>query len=387
MARKKIAHVITRLIVGGAQENTLFTVEGLALNPDYEVTLIMGPESGPEGSLLEGEWRKSVRVEVLNHMCRNINPIRDMLTYWQLYRHFKKEKYDLVHTHSSKAGILARMAAKKAGIRLIVHTIHGLPFFPYQSWVANRFYIVLEKMAARATDKIISVADEMTNKAVAAGIAGHDKFMTIYSGMDLDSFIESPKLREATRAELGIRPDELVVGKIARLFKMKGHEYLFEAAPRIIKAVPKVRFLLVGDGILRDQFEKQLDNMGIQQCFIFAGLVPPTKIPAMISAMDVVVHVSLREGLPRVLPQALAAGKPAVSFNLDGAPEVIINGKTGYLVSPGDKEGLVETIVNLLKDEPKRTAMGQAGCKQVYPLFRKEYMVQKIDKLYQVLGL
>ena len=190
MAKKRIAHVITRLIVGGAQENTIFTVEGLAENPDYEVTLITGPALGPEGSLLEGGWRKSAQTVLINQMRRQINPVRDGVTYRQLCRLFRREKYDLVHTHSSKAGIIARLAAKKAGIRLILHTIHGLPFHEYQGQAANRLYIALEKKAAKVSDKIICVADVMTEKAVRAGVADSDKFTTIDSGMDLDSFLE-----------------------------------------------------------------------------------------------------------------------------------------------------------------------------------------------------
>jgi len=387
MTGKKIAHVITRLIVGGAQENTLFTVEGLAQNPDYEVTLISGPELGPEGSLFNGAWRKSVRVVMANHLRRNLNPARDYLAYRQLYRMFKRERYDLVHTHSSKAGVLARLAAKKAGIRLIVHTIHGLPFHEYQSRIAYRFYVAAEKRAARVTDRIISVADTMTDKAVKAGVAGPEKFVTIYSGMELDTFIESPKLRERTRAELGIKPDELVVGKIARLFNLKGHKYLFEAAPKIVAAVPKVKFLIVGDGILRAGFEQQLEQQGIRNRFIFTGLVPPARIPALIAASDVLVHVSLREGLARVLPQSLAGGKPAVSYNIDGASEVIKDGRTGRLIEPKEINGLGEAIVELLQDERKRSEMGRAGRELVDPIFRHDYMVERIDEVYRELGL
>jgi glycosyltransferase involved in cell wall biosynthesis len=387
MAKKKIAHVITRLIVGGAQENTLFTVEGLAKNPNYEVTLISGPEKGPEGSLFGGEWQKSVNLIMASHLIRNLNPLRDFLAYRQLYRMFKQGRYDLVHTHSSKAGILARLAAKKAGVPIIIHTIHGLPFHDYQTRAAFRIYVAAEKKAARVTDKIISVADIMSEKAIKAGVAGPEKFVTVYSGMDLDSFIQSPALRDKKRAELGIEPDQLVVGKIARLFNLKGHEYLFAAAPKIIESVPNVKFLLVGDGILRERFEKQLSEMGVLDHFIFTGLVPPDTIPSLIAASDLLVHTSLREGLARVLPQSLAGGKPAVSFDIDGAPEVIKDGQTGRLVKPKDIDGLTEAIIELLDDETKRAAMGQAGRKLVDPIFRHDYMVGKIDEVYREMGL
>ena len=387
MPKKKIAHVITRLIVGGAQENTLFTVEGLAKISDYEVTLISGPEEGPEGSLFGGEWQKSVNLIMAGHLVRNLNPVKDFLAYRQLCRIFKEGRYDLVHTHSSKAGILARLAARKAGVPLIVHTIHGLPFHDYQSRAAFKFYVAAEKKTARVTDKIISVCDIMSEKAIKAGVAGPEKFATVYSGMELDSFIQSPALRDKKRAELGIKPDQLVVGKIARLFNLKGHQYLFAAAPRIIESVPNVTFLIVGDGILRDGFEKQLTGLGIRDRFIFTGLVPPDTIPSMIAASDLLVHTSLREGLARVLPQSLAGGKPAVSFDIDGAPEVIKEGQTGRLVDAKDVEGLTGAIIELLNDGPKRTTMGQAGIKLVDPIFRHDYMVEKIDEIYREIGL
>jgi glycosyltransferase involved in cell wall biosynthesis len=380
----KVAHIITRLIVGGAQENTIYTVLGLSRMPEYDVTLYTGPQAGAEGSLMDGEWKKEVPCVVLNNMRRNLT-WRDAIMYRQLVKLFRCEKYDIVHTHSSKAGILGRLAARKAGVPVIIHTIHGLPFHEYQNVLARKFYIFSERKAARACDKIISVANIMTQKALAAGVGSPELFTTIYSGMELDLFLNSAQFRNPIRKQLGIADDEIVIGKIARLFYLKGHEYLFTAASEILKRFPKTRFLLLHDGILRKQFERQLEQMGIRDKFIFAGLVPPTDIPKYISAMDILVHTSLREGLARTLPQALACSKPVVSFDIDGAPEVVKNGETGFLVKPMDSQGLADALIRLMQNEPLRCKMGENGRKLVDPIFRSEYMVKKIHNFYQEL--
>ena len=380
----KVAHIITRLIVGGAQENTIYTVVGLNRMPEYDVTLFTGPQAGPEGSLMDGEWKKEVPCVVLNNMRRNMT-WRDAIMYHQLIKLFRREKYDIVHTHSSKAGIIGRLAARKAGVPAIVHTIHGLPFHDYQNGIVRRFYIYSEKKAAHSCDKIISVADTMTQKALAAGVGMPGLFSTIYSGMELDLFLNSAQHRDPIRRQLGIAEDEIVIGKIARLFHLKGHEYLFTAANEILKKFPKTRFLLLHDGILRDKFERQLVQMGIRDKFIFTGLVSPKDIPKYISAMDILVHTSLREGLARTLPQALACGKPVVSFDIDGAPEVVKNGETGFLIKPMDSHGLADALIRLMQNKPLRCKMGENGKRLVDPIFRSEYMVAKIHELYQEL--
>ncbi len=381
----RVAHVITRLIIGGAQENTIFTAEGLRKTYGYDVTLLTGPPLGPEGSLLEGAWRKSVRCILLPQMRRAVNPVRDAIALAQLYSIFRREKYDIVHTHSSKAGILGRLAAGLAGVKVIVHTIHGLPFHRYQGRLSNLLYIFFERLAAKVSTKIVCVADAMAEQAVAAHVAPRSEFTTIYSGMDLDAFLQSPALRERTRHELGVRGEGLVIGMISRLFPLKGHEYLFAASGEIVRRFPSTRFLLVGDGILREKFNRTLQELGLAERFIFAGLVRPERIPEMISAMDILVHTSLREGLAKALPQAMACGKPVVSFNVDGAREVVKDGVTGYLVEPKDVQGLTSALSRLLLDAGLRDRMGRNGRRLVEPAFRKELMVEKINALYRSL--
>lgn len=381
-AKPKVLHIITRLILGGAQENTLFTVEGMDKDV-YDVTLATGPALGPEGSLVRRAKKADIDFVVIPEMRREVNPILDTVSLIKLYRLIKKERYDIVHTHSSKAGILGRLAAKIAGTKIIIHTIHGLPFYKYQNRLLNLFYILLEKWAALFTDKIIVVADAMTEQSLAVNLAPPEKFITIHSGMEIEQFASLRLDVKQLKIKLGIPPEAPVVGKIARLSPLKGHEYLVEAARQIVDKVPQTRFLIVGDGILKATIIDSIEKAGLKDNFVFTGLVPPEKIPELIQAMDMLVHVSLREGLARTLPQALASAKPVISFDVDGAREVVINDKTGYLIKAEDTAALAEKTIYLLSNPDKVAQMGLAGQQLVREAFTVEKMVGDIEKVYQ----
>lgn len=380
----RILHVITRMIVGGAQENTLLTVEGLNRLGNFAVTLASGIDRGPEGELLT-RARQTSPLIVIPELYRNINPLDDFIALIKLYRIIRKGRFHIVHTHSSKAGMLGRLAAWLAGTPFIVHTLHSLVFHEYQPWVVNRLWWTMKKLCAPITDHFISVSSIISQKAVAAGIARAEKFTTIFSGMELDWFLRAQVDPRAVRSEFGIPDDALVVGKVARLFPLKGHDQLLDAAPAIVRRHPGVRFFLIGDGILYEHLRERARQMGILDNFVFAGLIERERIPEMIAVMDVLVHTSLREGLARVLPQALAMGKPCVSFDIDGAPEVVIPGRTGYLVKPGDAAGLGEAISRLLGDPKVREEMGEEGRRLVDPAFRAETMVRQIAEVYEML--
>jgi glycosyltransferase involved in cell wall biosynthesis len=380
----RVLHIITRMIVGGAQENTLLSVIGLDAMPDYDVTLLSGIDKGREGELLS-QARETTQLIVLPEMGRSINPFSDIAAFWKLYKIIRKGRYHIVHTHSSKAGVLGRIAAWLAGTPLIVHTLHSLVFHEYQPWVVNRAWWLMKKICAPITDYFISVSEIIVQKAIAAGVDKPEKFRTIYSGMELDWFLNVKFDAMKVRAEFGIPEDAPVVGKIARLFPLKGHDQLMEAAPEIVKRVPNVRFFLIGDGMLYEHLQERAREYGILENFVFAGLIDRKRIPEMISAMDIVVHTSLREGLARVLPQSLAMGKPCVSFDIDGAPEVVIDDYTGYLVKPFDSAGLADRIARLLQDDKLRQTMGENGRRHVDPNFRSEKMVADISDVYKML--
>jgi len=379
--RLRIIHVITRLILGGAQENTLLTVEGLGRDPRYQVSLVAGPPIGPEGSMIDRARANGVDLVIIPEMRREVHPGRDLATFLKLLACFRRERPDIVHTHSSKAGILGRMAARCAGVPVILHTIHGMAFHRHQAGAANALYILLERLAARWSDRIISVADAMTEQAVAAGVAPRRKFVTIRSGMEIEPFLAETDARERVRREFGMAADALVIGKIARLFELKGHEDVLNAAPAVLSRFPNARLFFVGNGILRDELEEQARRLGIRDRVTFAGLVHPSRIPDMIKAMDLVVHASLREGLARVLPQALLSGCPVISYDVDGAREVVIDGETGYLVPPQSVEELTGAMIRALSDLEGARAMAAEGRRRFADDFRAETMVRSIAEL------
>ena len=273
----RVLHIITRMIVGGAQENTLLSVVGLDAMPEYDVTLLSGIDKGREGELLS-QARETANLIVLPEMGRSIDPFSDLIAFWKLYKIIKKGRYHIVHTHASKAGVLGRIAAWLAGTPIIVHTLHSLVFHDYQPWIVNRSWWMVKKICAPLTDLFISVSDVISEKAIAAGIAKPEKFRTIYSGMELDWFLNAKFDADKVKQEFGIPLDSPVVGKIARLFPLKGHDQLMDAAPEIAERIPNVRFFLIGDGMLLEHLQERARKYGILDNFVFAGLIDRERI-------------------------------------------------------------------------------------------------------------
>ncbi len=379
----KICHVITRMIVGGAQENTLYTVRG-HLEHGHDTTLVTGLTVGPEGKLLDKVRIPELRVIHLPALRRQINPYHDYQAYRQLKRLFRDGRYEIVHTHSSKAGVIGRIAAAHARVPVIAHTIHGPSFHPYQSRWLNRVYIGLERLAARHGHRSYTVADAMRDAYLQAGIGRREEYKTVYSGMELEPYLNAAKDQDLAN-QLGLNLAQPVVGKVARLFELKGYEYLMAAAPAILQAVPATQFLIVGDGNLQERLKRQVREMGMASRFIFAGLVEPPAIHRYTALMDILIHLSLREGLPRSVVQGLAAGKPAVGFALDGTPEVILDGRTGYLCPPRDATAVAAAVIRLLKNPEQAREMGANGRELVRTRWDWRTMVATLEDDYRQL--
>lgn len=379
----RIAHVITRMIVGGAQENTLLNCRDLLRLFADDVMLITGPALGPEGDLLEQYQGHGVPVTVIPSMRRAIQPLRDWSSLRTLKTELRRFRPDVVHTHSAKGGFLGRLAAWSVGVPAIVHTVHGAPFHRFQSPWARILFQHCERFAARRCHALVSVADAMTELMIDANIAPRGKFQTVYSGMEIEPFLRADEHRAEVRSRLGFSEQHFVIGKIARLFHLKGHEYVLQAARQVIRQYPQVRFLFVGDGLLRDALEKEIQQWGLENHFRFTGLVPPQEIPNWIGAMDALVHCSLREGLARALPQALLAGKPVVSFDIDGAREVCRTGVTGFLVAPQDLDGLTAALQTLVSDRDLGRRMGAAGRAECETRFGHEQMTCQLRAIYE----
>jgi glycosyltransferase involved in cell wall biosynthesis len=381
----RVFHVITRLVVGGAQENTVATVLGLREKPGIQVQLLSGPTRGPEGSL-ESEVENIPGLSmVVPDLIRPVHPFRDFRALKMLENIFHEQKPDIVHTHSGKAGILGRLAARRAGIPIIIHTIHGPSFGTFQNGLSNFTYRPAERYAARMTTHFVVVAEAMKNQYLAAGIGKPEQYTKIFSGFSLGPFLAAKNDLEI-RKRLGFGKDDFIVGKIARLFKLKGHDDLLSVAPELVRHNPKIKFLLVGDGEWRGRLQARAKNLGVQKNIAFAGLVPPGEVPRFVGIMDALVHLSLREGLPRALPQALAAGKPVIAYDCDGAREICLDGQTGFLVPPGDLPALKARLLQLADDPTLCGKFGKTGSEFVRENFGVEKMVDSIYHLYQKLA-
>lgn len=385
----KIVHIITRLILGGAQENTLITCKELAAR-GHNVTLITGPALGPEGELFEQTKNQNYKTIVIDKLRRQINPLYDIPAYYKLKKILADIQPDIVHTHSAKAGILGRYAAHKLKIDnsklKIIHGVHGLSFHEYQNPLLNKFYIAAEKFVAGKTDAFICVADAMTEKSLAAGIGKPQQYTTAYSAIEEEQFLNpiTQQQRNDFRQKYNIPQNAVVLVTLARLFHLKGHKYIIESAKEIAKKFDNCIWLFVGNGILKDKLQSEINALGLADRFKFTGLLPTSQMPLVIHSSDILVHCSLREGLARVLPQAMLCGKPVISFDVDGAKEVV-NSQTGRLIEPENIQQLISACAELLADENLRKQLGENGRESVREKFAPKTMVDKIEEVYKKL--
>jgi glycosyltransferase involved in cell wall biosynthesis len=383
----KIVHIITRLILGGAQENTLITCKGLAAR-GHDVTLITGPALGPEGELFEQTKNQKYKTIIIDKLRRQINPVYDIPAYYELKKILADIQPDIVHTHSAKAGILGRYAAAKLKTQnsklKTIHGVHGLSFHEYQNPLLNKFYIAVEKAVAKKTDAFISVADAMTEKSLAVGIGRPEQYTTAYSAIEEEQFLNgiSPQQRNDFRKKYNIPQDAVVLVTIARLFHLKGHEYIIESAKELAKKFDNCVWFFVGNGILKEKLQNDINAFGLTDKFRFTGLLPTSQMPLVIHSSDILVHCSLREGLARVLPQAMLCGKPVISFDIDGAKEVV-NSQTGRLIEPKNIQQLTSACAELIADKELRTKLGSNGREFVKEKFAPKQMIDKIEEVYK----
>jgi glycosyltransferase involved in cell wall biosynthesis len=312
-----------------------------------------------------------------------------MIAYVKLKSILKKIRPDIIHTHSAKAGILGRFAGYALKGKFgdadkphVIHTIHGLAFHPYLSKWMNDFYIAIEKITAKRTDAFITVADVMTEKALAVGMGTEDMYTTAYSAIEEGDYLTVPDPEKVVdfRRKLGISDQATVLVTIARLAELKGHEYIIESARHLSDTHPDCIWLFVGDGHLSEQIKNDIQMAGLQYKFKFTGLIDPSEIPLAIHSSDILVHCSLREGLARALPQGMLCSKPVISFDIDGAREVV-NESTGRLIEAEDVDRLTAACKELIEDAGLRKQLGQNGCKSVTKQFAPETMVDTIEQV------
>jgi glycosyltransferase involved in cell wall biosynthesis/4-amino-4-deoxy-L-arabinose transferase-like glycosyltransferase len=380
-SRIRVLHVITRLIVGGAQENTMLTAA--LLDPDgYAVDVVSGPQTGSEGSLAPEVRARGIRLTILPSLVREVNPLKDAVALVVLTCRIRRGRYDVVHTHSSKAGILGRWAAHLAGTPVIVHTVHGWGHHDRQPPLVQRWYILLEQITQRITDRLIVVSPRNIQKGLADGIATPDKYVTIRSGVDLDRFQRPSRPREDVRAELGIPLECAVVGTVTRLSPQKAPLDFVAATAQVAAHRQDVHFVIVGDGPLRADVEARVVASGLAERVHLTGL--RRDVADLMHSFDIFALTSLWEGLPRVLPQAMAAGLPIVATAVDGNAEAVEDGLNGFLTSPGDPYDMAAALLRLLERPALSRRMGQAGRARALE-FDVHKMVSDIAALYETL--
>ncbi|MDD5546619.1 MAG: glycosyltransferase family 4 protein [Candidatus Omnitrophica bacterium] len=380
--RLKVLHVITRLDKGGSSENTLLTASGLDKGR-FDVTLVFGKTNDPDGRVRRALSDNGINYRVVPRLVRQVAPWSDLIAFLKLCAIIKKGNFDIVHTHTSKAGILGRWAAKLAGVKAIIHTPHGHIFYGYFGPARNRLFIILERLTARITDRIITLTQRGKDEHVRFRISKADKFVPIYSGVELEKFIDSNYDPARTRESLGIPPNGPVIGTITRLEPVKGNMYFIEAIPQVIRIFPDLKVIITGDGAQRRAIENRIKELSLSRNIILRGAT--NDAPRALSALDIFVLASLNEGMGRCLLEAMALSIPIIATDVGGVSEIVENGVNGILVPSKDAAALAQAIISLLRDKARAKEMGKAGKNKLNRFFSAKAMVEKIEALYEEL--
>jgi len=380
----RIVHPITRLIIGGAQENTMYTAASLDKRR-YAVEILSGPQTGSEGSLIDEVRSLNIPLTILPDLLRQISPINDLKAYQKMSRLFREREFSIVHTHSSKAGILGRFAARSANVPIIVHTIHGWSFHAYMPGWKRQLYILLERMAAKYSNALIIVSSRDLQKGLDSGIGKPEQYHLIRSAIPLEEFDPSKVDGSNLRKVFGIPMDTPVIGTVSRFSEQKNPLEWVEVASYVHQKNPQAWFLIVGDGPMRSKVECAIQKNALGEQTILTGL--RRDIPDLMSAMDIFILTSLWEGLPRVVPQAMAMCLPVLSNRTDGISEAVQDGVTGFLFSPDEPALFAQKCIELIKEPEIRKQMGELGRKTVIREFDLNLMVAQIQDLYDELIL
>ena len=385
----KVVHVITRLDRGGSAQNTLLTCH--ELNERYDMVVVHGLSL--ESKMTNWE-RQSVERQIkeaqergLKDICipslvRRIDPVRDLRAFFSLWRLMIQEKPAIAHTHTYKAGILGCWAAKMAGVPIIVHTPHGHVFYGHFSPLVTRCFMIIEKITASIIDRMVALSEGERKDYIAFSVSKPDKMVTIHSGVDVSRFMKARVNIEEKRRSLGLNTKGFAVGTIGWLLPIKGPLHLLKAMASVWQANPEIQLVYVGKGGLEQELRAEASRMGVFDRVTFLGW--RDDIPEIMQILDIFVLPSLNEGMGRVLVEAMAAGKPIVASNVGGIPDLVKNGYNGFLVKPGDVNGLSFAIKRLVDDKKMREEMGEKG-RVMAENYSVEKMIEKINALYSSL--
>ncbi|MCM8784397.1 MAG: glycosyltransferase family 4 protein [Candidatus Omnitrophica bacterium] len=369
--RIKILHIITHLELGGAQRTTLALIQGIN-RKNFEIHFI----TSPYGYLVK-ELKKisGIKVKLIPHLRREINLVDDLIAFLRLFNYIRKNHFDIVHTHSPKAGFLGRWSAKLAGVPFIVHTVHGFPFYEKENFFLKRLYILAERFTAEITDRLIVVCESDREKGISAGIGYYEKYVLIREGIEVDrggifsSDILYNRLREVSP----------IMGMVACLKKQKAPFDFVKMASLVKKRFPEAKFVLVGGGPLYKKVERLIRRLGLENNFFLLGW--REDVLKIISFLDIVVLTSLWEGLPLVILEAMALKKPIVATRVDGIKELIRDGENGFLVEPGDYCGLAQRVIFLLENKKLQISFVERN-QEILSKYNLSSMIKLTEELY-----
>ncbi|HAT72821.1 MAG TPA: hypothetical protein DCS63_08395 [Elusimicrobia bacterium] len=368
----KVAHIITRLDFGGAQANTIYTVSSLDKSR-FDAVIVAGPgglldEKAPPGALVHAD-----------KLGRDINPVLDLAAFFQLRGLIKEIKPALAHTHSSKAGILGRLAAACAGVPVIVHTFHGFGFHPRQNAVKRNLFVLLERFCARFSDALVFVSRANMETARAAGIGDPARYRLIRSGVKLAGY-PAPIDRAAKRAGLGFSPEDIVVLSIGNAKPQKNPWHFLEAAGRVSAVNKNARFIFAGGGEELESLRAAAAARGLEATCLFTGWREDSA--ELLAAADIFALTSLWEGLPRSLVEAFKSGLPAVCYRTDGVTDILHDGENGFCVEQGDLDGFCAALTRVTAEPGLRARLAAGAAATDLAEFDIDFMVRQQEQLY-----
>lgn len=376
-ARTKVFHVITKLDLGGAQKVMLMTLERLS-RERYDLTLI----TSPEGLLVDWANRiPDLKCVWIPSIVRQVRPLKDIQALWQLLRLFRRERPEIVHTHTAKIGIIARWAARLAGVPYVFHTSHGFGFNDFQRPIERQFYVGLERITSRITTKLFMVSYSNAETAEKIGMARPGDWVLARDAISVEEFLQ-PKPRRQMLDEWKVPEAKIVVGMVACFKEQKSPEDFIEVAARVLSQTQRAHFVMAGDGDLRPAVEERIRRHGIGDHVTLLGWQRESEMPEVYHNLDIVVLTSLWEGLPCVFSEAMACELPIVATNVDGAREAITDEDNGFLHAPHDVDGMAQSVLRLIADEDLRLRMGRRGKSRVME-FDIGTSVDVVDSTYR----
>jgi glycosyltransferase involved in cell wall biosynthesis len=377
--RIRVAHLITNFVVGGAQDYLLLIVRGLDRTRFQPIV----------AGRLVGEWVPVVKsldgVEIYDipSLRQPISPINDLKCVFEIKKFCRDRRVHILHTHSSKPGVVGRLAGRLAGVRAVVHTVHGFSFNSFMPPLERLFYVSIERYMSRFTTTLLLISHGDRETATTLGIGARQSVETFYYGVDYAPFQRSLN-RTEIRSSLGFHDQNRVIGFTGRFSNQKGLHILVEAFARVLGQFPQARLLLVGDGHLRPKIEEQIEMLGLKQSVVITGF--RSDIPAMLAAMDVFVMTSLWEGLSRSLAEAMYARLPVIATDVGGTSDAVQSDHRGWLIRPNSVDAATEALVDAMSNPTKARSYAEAGYSWARQTFDPKRMQQRMAALYEELA-